>query len=149
MDASCRPSESPNIQYPVVVHLSYAQAQAVHEALTCVAMDVDWIKAAGSEIYDLAEDAHDAIAYAAAVWQTEHEAAAETRELSHQLRPWWPNRDADTEAEILALSHQLQPWRPDEMTRDFIATPPHGLPFCRTCADWHGVNEAHSLTGGI
>jgi hypothetical protein len=78
-------------------------------------------------MYDLAEDAHDAIVEAATTWEAERAAAVE----------------------ILKLSHQLQPWRPDSLTQDFIANPPHGLPFCRTCADWHDDTEAHSSTGPL
>lgn len=54
--------------------------------------------------------------------------------------------DISTE-EVLALSRALQPWRPESLTLEFVASPPHGLPFCRVCADWHGEQEEHSATG--
>lgn len=120
-------SKPPDSRYPVTIHLSYGQAQAVHKILSAIANDPDWADLVGAETIDLAEDAHDAILYAAATWQTQ--------------------RDAETE--ILDLSHRLQPWRPDTLTRRFIANPPHGLPFCRTCADWHDDTEAHSSTGPL
>lgn len=47
--------------------------------------------------------------------------------------------------DILTLSHALQAWRPDALTLEFVADPPHGLPFCRACADWHGAEDEHSI----
>ena len=69
MADSRRPSNAGHKSHPVVIHLSYAQAMAVHAALTFVANHRDWADAAGSATFDLAEDAHDAIIHEVAMWK--------------------------------------------------------------------------------